>query len=391
MRKIQQTYLRQLDEACPAMVYAIVVQKRGGISGRASQRGQAVHEAFGLYCEHLFRTKRKTDWDQALAIATSVLQHYPQLPFKDRREVLDQMKTIAESFLFDLDTYYGSELDLAITLEAGGEQFKVTGRPDLIDYLADESALHITDVKSFPYIPANGAVMDGDGRLADYQLQTYATLAMETMPDIQYVTGSLYMSAHGVYVPSRGHAVWTREDAQDLKDHWRNLLPPFFRGDLKDVCVPGTHCQYCPLRRPNHCKAWRSYSGNTPPPIRTYLQARRAALRVIAIEQEREVLNGHLKDYVSEHGPFQVGPTKKAETFGWHIRESEYLPPHQFQKVVQEYAADLGLAEVPEAWLSVNKRGKGFSKFRKNPAVKEALDQIAVVEKSSRFGHDSEN
>ena len=381
--RIRQSDLRALEEQCPAMAYATNVERRPGPSFAGSVRGTAVHEVFSRYTTHLFKTGRQTDFEAAERIAREVIRAYPALDFTARVDVREQARNIAEGFIFDAFAYYGSEEDLATDLVLeDGRLVRITGRLDLLEVFSGEGRAKITDAKSNHLIPPDSAVKD------DFQLRTYALLVLDNLPHVDEVEGTLWMTRYNRRCPQKDQAVWTRADLEDFREHLRVRLAAHFDGKLRSVFVPGTWCQYCPRRRPGDCARWRSYASTTPPPLGTFFQARRVAARVIALEQERELLIGRLKEYVNEHGPVTVGDTARAETFGFHATESEDFDAGEFLEVLRDPELVSLAGEQPVGQLfSVNKRSRTFRQIRHNRDLKHLFDDIATTKVSTRFAH----
>jgi RecB family exonuclease len=380
---IRQTHLRWIEDHCPAGAWALAVERREGPTTPGADRGTAVHDVFSRYVEWLWSSGRQTDWEMAEGIAREVVAQY-SLTFDQRQDVLDQARNIAEGFIFEREHYYGTEEQFETTNIRlhDGRPVTLTGRIDLLMVDADEGVARITDAKSNHQIFPDSRVAE------DFQLKLYALLVLDNMPHVDAVEGSLYLTRYGITLPQKGAAVWTRDEIEEFRSHLRDRLSLFYAGKLREEFVPGTNCQYCPRRRPGDCARWSGYSNTTAPPIRTFYQARRAAGRVIALEQERETLLEHLKDYVRENGPLQVGPTARAETFAFHEATSEEFDAADVLRIAQspEVRSLMGDVDLNKL-LSVNRSGATFKNLRKHEDFKDLFADVARAKKKTAFSH----
>jgi hypothetical protein len=381
--RIRQSTLRHLEEHCPRMAYALSVEGREGPSGGGALRGQAVHEFFRRYVEHLYRSDRQTDWEGVQRILSGVFGDYPTLTWEQREDVTAQAENIARGFLFRRDCYYGSEesFETTITL-ADGCDCTITGR---LDYLEIEDALAtIYDVKS------NHAIWPDSTVANDFQLRCYALLVLDTLPSVQAVRGRLLLSRYGLVLPQRTEALWTREDLESLREHLAVRLAAHFGGELRSEAVPGTWCAYCPLRRVNECTLYRSYYGTTPPPPLTERQSLKYARQVVTLEDARETRLALLKQYVNEHGPLALGSGAAAESFAFHTSESEDVPASDLLALLDTYATEIGPQPLDDL-LTVNRRGKAYRALRGHAEIRAELDAIGAAHRttSTRFGHKS--
>ena len=379
--RIRQTHLRHLEEHCPAMAYALSVEGREGPSGPGAERGTAVHDVFDRYVTHLYRIGRQTDWDAMPQILAGLWAEYPRLSYEQREDIAAQAETIAQVLVFNRDRYYGSEepFEAAIPLP-DGRQAVVTGRIDYLEVDADEGRALISDVKSNHAIWPDSKVRD------DFQLRTYAMLVLENLPHVEVVEGRLLLTRYGRYLPQKGEAIFTREDTDAFKAHLGHRLQAHFDGRLRREHVPGTWCQYCPVRRPGECTLWRSYNGTTPPPPATYYQARKLARQVMALEQARETRLALLKEYVNEHGPLRVADTDAAEVFAFHESESEEIAPTDLMQIIDDNFGLVGPQPLDEL-LSVNKRAKAFRNLRYHKELRDAFDDVATTKARTTFAH----
>ena len=74
---IRQSTLRHLEEHCPALAYALSVDGLEGPSGPAAYRGQAIHDFFSRYVQHLFESGRQTDWSATDELLAEVYASFP--------------------------------------------------------------------------------------------------------------------------------------------------------------------------------------------------------------------------------------------------------------------------------------------------------------------------
>lgn len=230
-------------------------------------------------------------------------------------------------------------------------------------------------------VPADSAVQD------DFQLRTYALLVMDSLPYIERVYGRLWLTRYNIFCPQRLEAVWAREDIEQFREHLAVRLGAFVDGKLAREFVPGTWCQYCPRRRPSDCTLWR-HSPALQGPITTSAQAERVGARIIAQEQRLDGLKAALKAYVNDNGPVRVGSTAKAETFGFHARETEDVPASALLEIV-EVARDLvGEVDINEL-LSPNRTSKVYKILRRHPELAPLFEAAARKRLSTVFGHKS--
>lgn len=377
--RIRQSTLRHLEDHCPAMAYALSVEQREGPAYSGAYRGQAVHDFFARYVQHLYDGGRQTDWDAVGEILTNVFQCYPALRFEQRQDVADQARRIAESFIFRPECFYGVEepFETNVPLD-GGEICTVTGRLDYLE--VEDGVARIWDVKSNHQMIPDSRVWD------DTQLKVYAMLVLDNLPHVDLAEGRLLMSRYGISLPQRGEAVWTRENVRALRSHLSSRLAAHFAGRLRGERVPGTWCQYCPLRRPGRCTLYRSYHGTVPPPPLSEQQARKLARQVMALEDARELRLSLLKDYVNEHGPLAVGSGEYAEVFAFHQSESEEIAATAVMEILQNYRREIGDQPVDEL-LSVDKRSRAFRALKAHTEIRRELEAATTTKKTTRFGH----
>jgi hypothetical protein len=299
-------------------------------------------------------------------------------------DVLQQTSHVVAGFLFDPERFYGVEVPLymELTLE-DGRVCRVTGRADYMLVDDDEGYSDITDLKSQWNIPSDAAMRD------DTQQKIYSTMAITMLPELVMAKARLLLTRYGFFVPQQSEALWVREELEAFRDeHITPMLSAFYRGDLRDEYIPGLHCQYCPRRRPGDCTLWRSYYGNVPPPPTSEQQARKLARQVMALEEARDVRLSHLKAYVNEHGPLKVGSGKKAETFGYHVNESDEYDAAEVFEVLSDPDVE-SLVGAATAHFSgvfrVDRSGKAFKQLDK--ALQGRLRDLAQKKRSTRFEH----
>lgn len=380
LQTIRQSHLRVLEEQCPAMAYALNVEGLQGPPGPGAYRGTAIHDFFTRYIHHLYMGGRETDWAGVDLVLGEVLPRYPKLTIEQREDVIEQAGNIARSFIMRPERYYGCEeaFETEVPL-AGGGRALITGRLDYLE--VEDGRARIIDVKS------NHTIWPDSRVRKDFQLRVYAMLVLDNLPQVEAVEGQLLMSRYGLSLPQRGEAVWDREDAQALKAHLGDRLAAHFSGKLKRELIPGTWCQYCPLRRPGRCSLYRSYYGTVPPVPLSPKQALRLARQVMALEDARELRLQLLKDYVNEHGPLAVGSGEYAELFAHHKRESEEIPASALLRILEDNFDLLGPQPLDEL-LTVNKRSKEFKALRRSE-VGPDIDGAAELRYSTTFGHKS--
>ncbi len=384
-KTIRQTHLRHLEEHCPAMAYALSVEGREGPSGAGAYRGTAVHDFFGRYVEHLYKSGRQTDWTAVAQILCDLYREYHGLSFEQRQDISAQAHKIADTFVFDRARYYGAEeaFEARIPLVEGGVA-TVTGRLDYLEVDSDEGIAMVTDWKSNHQILPDAKVKE------DFQGRTYSLLVLETLPHLEAVVFRLGLSRYGIYLPQKGEAVFTREDTDAFKEHLSYRLAAHFAGDLKDEHVPGTWCQYCPLKRVNECTLYRSYYGTTPPPPLKADQARRLARQIIALEEARDTRIALLKDYVNDHGALPVGSGECAEVFDFHKRESEEIPASALLEILEESRSLVGEQPLDDL-LTVKKTSRAYKRLRYHADLRSRFDDAAATKASTTFGHKAVN
>lgn len=379
---IRQSHLTWLLGYCPRGAYALAIEGREGPSYSGAARGTCIHEAFARYNLHLWKKGRQTDWEAAERIGLDVLADCPELPLSERDDVIAQVRNIAQSYLFEASHFYGAEEQLYTDLElADGRVVRITGRLDLLLVDQDEGLATIRDVKGNHSLPTDSAIAK------DLQLTIYAMLVFDNLPDVERVSGQLWFTRYGLLLPRKEPAVWTREDIDVFKDHLRVILAHFLDSKTHEA-VPGVKCQYCPLRRVNECRLYRSYYGTVPPPPRNETQALKLARQIVALEDARETRIALLKDYVNEHGPLALGSGSAAETFAYHKRESEEIAPSDLLAVLEDNRSLVGDQPIDEL-LSVNKRSKAFRNLRYHQELRAAFDDVATTKVSTTFGHRS--
>jgi hypothetical protein len=379
--RIRQTHLRHLEEHCPRMAYALSVEGREGPSGAGAERGTAVHDFFSHYVEHLFYSSRQTDWEAVPRILGDLFAEYPRLSYEQREDIADQARNIADTFLFDHAHYYGTEeaFEAAIPLPDGREA-PVTGRLDYLAVDSDEGMAEIIDWKSNHQILPDSRVRE------DFQGRTYALLVLETLPHLEAVRFKLGLSRYGKYLPQKGEAVFTRVDTEAFKEHLGYRLQGHFDGKLKSEHVPGTWCQYCPLKRVGECTLYRSYYGTTPPPPLKPEQARKLARQILALEQAREQRLELLKAYVNEYGPLPIGSGEHHEVFDYHKSESEEIAPTALMQILDDNFDLVGPQPLDEM-LTVKKTARAFKQLRYHKDLRSAFDDVATTKSKTTFGH----
>ena len=373
---LRQTNLRQLEEGCPAMVYALTVEGREGPSFEGAMRGHAVHEVFAAYVHHLARAGRETDWEVIEQITDDVLAGYPEISFTERREVREQAANIGRGFIFEPAALYGVEESFHADFTINSTTYGITGRLDLLEVWGDEGRARITDLKSNHAIPSDAALRE------DYQLRTYAYLVMANLPEVDTVEGRLWFTRYGVYRPKGDLFQMTREEVPEFEAHVKLRLAAHFSGALRRRYVPGNHCVYCPRRKPGDCNVWRSYHETTPPPPLTEKQAVRLARQLKVLEDSADVRKALLKEYAREHGPVSVGGRG---SYGWRMSESVSYPVTEFLELLEEFAPEIGEAPLDEL-LTVNKSSKLMKALKRDlPDFAARLEDIAVESGSTSF------
>jgi hypothetical protein len=189
-----------------------------------------------------------------------------------------------------------------------------------------------------------------------------------------------------MYLPQKSEAIFTREDADELREYLSYVLGDHFAGKLKGEHVPGAWCVYCPLKRLNECTLYRSYYGTTPPPPLTEDQARKLARRVVVLEERRDSYLAQLKQYVNDNGPVALGSGDACEVFGFHVSESEEVKAGGLLHLLEVYRSEVGDQPLDEL-LSVNKRGKAYRKLMGFKEIRDELAVFTTASKSTRFGH----
>lgn len=378
---IRQSHLRILEEQCPAYAYAVSVEGLDGPSGPGAYRGQAVHDFFASYVRHLHTVGRQTDWDAGEALLAVTFNKYPALTLAQHDEVREQAENLVRGFVLNPAIFYGVEEPMEMVVGIGaGKTVRITGRLDYLEVDAEQDLARVVDVKS------NHVIWPDTQVRKDFQLRVYAALVMANLLHIERVEGRLLMSRYGISLPQRGEAVWDSDDSQTLREHLGSRLAAHFAGKLKRERIPGTWCQYCPLRQPGKCTLHRSYYGTTPPPPQTENQARKLARQVVALEQAREARLQLLKAYTNEHGPLPVGSHDSAEVFGFHKRESEEIPATQLLAILEDHRDLVGDQPLDDL-LTVNKRSKAFRELRRVPDLRSALQDVIQVKVATTFGH----
>ena len=380
-RTIRQTHLRILETQCPAFAYAVSVEGREGPQVWSPERGQAVHEFFQDYVEHLFLTGRQTDFEGAGRIVAQILLEHPGLTYEERQDTIEQAKTISDTFLFNRDRYYGAEESFSMDVTGpDGERFTVTGRVDYLEVDNEEGIADLTDWKSNHQIIPDSKVKD------DFQGRTYSALVLDNLPELEAVRFHLGLSRYGIFLPQKGEAVFTREDAEQFKEHLGARLAAHFAGRLKSEHVPGTWCQYCPLKRINECTLYRSYYGTTPPPPLKPEQALKLARQIVALEDARETRIELLKQYVNENGAVALGSGSAAETFDFHKRESEEITATALMEIIDTNYSLLGEQPLDDL-LAPKKTTKAYKRLRYHPELKAAFEDVVSLKVTTTFGH----
>lgn len=377
---IRQTHLRWAAELCPAGAHALAVEERDVPQSPQALRGSIIHEVLARYVLHLYEQNRATDYDALVEIAENLLSERQGVPVDVALDVFEQVKRAGADFFFDREHFYGVEEALsAVVTTPRGLEVAITGIIDLLHF--DGELAHLQDWKSAWAIASDSSVLD------DFQLKLYAWLVWKNLEGVEGVEGSLFFTRYGITVPQKGTpAFWTPDDLRLFESALSGVLEDLFvTHAAQRVFVPGTHCQYCPRRKPGDCAHWKRYRGTEPPPLRTFYQARKAANRVVAIEQEREVLVDRLKDYVNSNGPITLGQTSKAETFGFFARESLEIKPSQVQALFDEFGDELGKLDVDKLF-SVNARA--LKKFFSHAEFRRRYEELAKRKVATSFKHE---
>jgi len=363
------------------MAHALSIDGLEGPSGSGAERGTVIHEFFSRYVCGLHDSGRQTDWTSIPMILKGLYREFPGLSFEQRRDIHAQAHTIAETFVFNRSLYYGAEESFASTIPLcdGGEAV-VTGRLDYLEVDSSEGTATILDWKSNHQILPDSRVKE------DFQGLCYSMLVLDSLPHLEAAKFRIGLSRYGMFLPQKGEAVFTREDTEAFKEHLSFRLAAHFAGDLADDHVPGTWCQYCPLRKVNDCTLYRSYYGTTPPPPLSEVQARKLARQIVALEDARETRLTLLKQYVSEHGPLPVGSKEYSEVFDFHVSESEEIPATALMAILEDNRGLVGDQPLDEL-LSIKKTTKAYKSLRYHPELRDAFTDVARIKKSTRFEH----
>ncbi|MBN1461382.1 MAG: PD-(D/E)XK nuclease family protein [Armatimonadetes bacterium] len=376
---IRQTYLTWILSKCPKGARALIDGKPGPSYGGAA-RGTAVHEFFARYNEWLYAIGKPTDWTQAQTILRDILSEHPELTIEERDDVTEQARMICDTYLLDREHYYGSEehLEYDLTL-TDGRVVRITGTLDLLLLDSSEGIAVVRDAKSNHQLPPDSAIPK------DLQLRTYALLVFRNMPEVVAVKGELWFPRYGVLLPRKDEALWTREDIDEFEGHLRDILAAFLDAPHHEA-IPGTHCQYCPERRVNHCTLWRSYYGVTPPPVLSVEQFQKIGRQIIVLEQRLDVLKSHAKNYVNEHGGASVGSGEYAEVFDFHKSEGEDLPAAEVLAILEDNSDLIGQPDI-SAILSVKQTARLWKSLRYHKDLKGLFDDIAIPTHKTTFRH----
>ena len=96
----------------------------------------------------------------------------------------------------------------------------------------------------------------------------------------------------------------------------------------------------------------------------------------------------HLKAYVQENGPVQVGPTARAETWAFHESTSEEFDAADVLKIAQSPEVYSLMGEVDlNKLLSVNRAGATFKRLRNHQDFRDLFADVAGEKKKTTFGH----
>lgn len=376
---IRQTHLTWILSKCPKGAKALTDGEAGPSYGGAA-RGTAIHEFFARNNEWLYKIGRPTDWTQAETILRDVLTDHPELTIEEREDVADQARRICDTYLMDLEHFYGSEehLEYDLTL-TDGRVVRITGTLDLLLLDSIEGVATIRDCKSNHQLPPDSAIAK------DLQLKTYALLVFRNMPEVVAVKGELWFPRYGMLLPRKDEALWTEEDIDAFEAHLRDILKAFLDAPHHEA-IPGAHCQYCPLRRLNRCTLWRSYYGTMPPPVVSAKQFQKLGRQIIVLEQRLDVLKAHAKDWVNEHGPAAIGSGEYAEVFDFHKRESEELAASDLLAILENNRCLVGDQPLDDL-LSVKKTTKAYKNLRYHQELRSAFDDVMQPKVTTVFGH----
>lgn len=335
---------------CPAAFKAQYLDKRHFNPSPPMIVGGLLHRIFETYTQHLKKSGLKTDISAMPKITESA--YYEKdlgLEASAIDEVMEISQQFAEKFILNLDTFYGSELKLAITKdERKTEWTDWTGAffRSIIDRIdKEDNRVVITDYKT-------GYSIEKD----TWQQAIYAWLVRDLFPECDTFT----LKTHYVRLGYIDSVEITLADIAKAKKKALNTIKMIEKERVFPP-RPGNNCGSCSFLA--DCGQIMKLEG-TVPMISSPEKAREYAQKLIIAEYLISRVKNALKAYAKETGPIDLG----TGSYGHHYSESPKLPD------VAAFCEAMW-AENKEPWdfLSVNMTKA--KKLLKIPAI-EALVEM---------------
>lgn len=309
-----------------------------------------------MYTRYLFKKGLPTDITAMPKVVEKVLSH-PQVPEDDelRTEVQNLAENFARGFVLNLDSFFGSEVRIAIDEE--GKEVSWEGDPffrGIIDYLgAEDNKAIVTDYKT-------GWAITKD----KVQLETYGWMAHKIFPQID----TFLVQHYFVRYNSKRYATLGMEDIERAERRIHRIAKKIQK-DTEFAPSPSARCSWCPFVV--RCAQLPVLEGLQLPALDSEEKAREYAGKLLIVKEATKRVEKMLKDYTKQYGPIELGDG----TYGHHFTKS---PKIKDTEAFMNKLWDAG--EDPLPYLNVDMR-----KAKKLLGEVEGLEEIAEDVGRTRF------
>lgn len=361
------SYSRINEFDCPRYYKFKRIDKLPTLSSPILEVGSLAHNIIEAYTNHLKEKNLTTDITTLPEIAESIFFAEPH-PDGIMQEVMDLASKFGKGFIFNKDTFYGSELLLGIDekgnqVEKGKTDWRdwdwgkvyFSGKIDRID--VEDNRILITDYKS-------GYNVEQDKR----QLAIYAWLVHSIFPEMDTFQVQNHFVRFGYATPPEEITLAEIEKTKK----WVAKKVKQIEAEKEFNPKPGPRCAYCGYIA--KCGQMVELQKTGLPALNTPEKAVEWAGKILIVKEVVKRAEGILKEYCKEKGAVDLG----TGAYGYNYSESLKV------KDVEKFCEVLWEAEKnPYEFLNVDMR-----RAKKLIGKIGRLDSNGIVEMkgSTRFG-----
>jgi len=340
----------KLYQECPRAYKFEYIDKIEAPFRKIAIIGKLAHQCFHTYTEYLMKKKLRSDITIMPQVAEKILA---QSGIPDDEELMAEVKELAErftrGFVLNLDTFYGSEIKLAIDEEGHQVDWKADnaffrGILDRIDI--EDNRVLITDYKTGWEITKDRA-----------QLETYAWMAKTIFPQID----TFYVEHYFVRYNVKRYSELSTKDIERAERRVRRIVRKIQK-DKEFSPTPSARCSWCPYVV--RCAQLPTLRGLELPLLDSEEKAKEYAGKLLIVEEALKRVKQMLKEYCKKHGGIDVGDG----VYGFHFTESPRIKEvERFMHLLWDKGED------PLPYLTVNMR-KAKPLLEKIPELQEITE-----------------